>query len=270
MDKTWRLLTDPPQSAAINMASDEAIAISFSEGKSPASLRLYSWDRPSFSVGAFQTLDADWIAALDLFGLPVIRRITGGRGLLHEHELTYSVISSTSDPHFCGGIKGTFQAIATGLLEGLRQLSVEATLHIPVRSLQREGKNPLCFDTAGWYEITAQGKKLIGSAQRRWKSHFLQHGALILKKSKDTPDGTRPFPGWLSSENQISLSELMSPLCPHASLVQALIQGFENTLSIELKPGALSAYEQEIMNRLLLEKYGRREWNLYRSTAKKQ
>lgn len=252
------------------MASDEAIAIAFSEGKSPASLRLYSWDRPSFSVGAFQTLDADWIAALNILCLPVIRRITGGRGLLHEHELTYAVISSTSDPHFCGGIKGTFQAIATGLLEGLSQLSVEAALHIPVRAIQREDRNPLCFDTAGWYEITAQGKKLIGSAQRRWKSHFLQHGSLILKKSEEAPDATTPFPNCLRSENQISLAELMTPLCSYTSLVQALIQGFENTLSIKLKPGTLSPYEQEIMNRLLREKYGRREWNLYRDTAKKQ
>jgi len=246
------------------MAIDEAIAIAFSEGRAPETLRLYRWEKPSFSIGAFQKLEEDWIASLEAQNIGIVRRMTGGRGLLHDNELTYSVISSTNDPLFSAGIKGTFQSIAEGLLSGLRKLGVEAVLHTPARNLRPPQKNPLCFDAVSWYEITARGRKLIGSAQRRWKTHFLQHGALIIKQSGILNHQPEAFPSNLISENQITLAELMNTPPSHALLVQALKAGFEDALSFTLKPGRLSDHENTLVQQCLKERYGRHTWNLYR------
>jgi lipoate-protein ligase A len=185
--------------------------------------------------------------------------MTGGRALLHDRELTYSVVASTKDPLFAGGIKETFYTIAKGLLAGLESLGVEAEVYAPPRSQRLERpSNSLCFASTSWYEITAQGKKLIGSAQRRWTKHFLQHGSLILKKRSD-----RSF----SSENQISLGELLPRLPNDEALRTALKEGFESALSIKLAHGSLTPEEESVSARLAKEKYGNPAWTLRRETS---
>lgn len=238
------------------MAVDEAIATAFSEGRVPPTLRLYGWAVPSVSFGSFQKWEPDWKDLAERGALRFVRRITGGRALLHDRELTYSVVASTKDPLFSEGIKGTFYAIAEGLLAGLRSLGVEADLYAPPRSRRIERpSNPLCFSSTSWYEITAQGRKLIGSAQRRWTKHFLQHGSLILEKGSD-----RVF----SSENQIGLCELLPRLPDDEALRGALREGFESALSIRLEEGGLTPEEEAISARLAKEKYGNPAWTLRR------
>jgi lipoate-protein ligase A len=238
------------------MAIDEAIATAFSKGQVPPTLRFYRWAVPSVSFGSFQKWEPEWndLAAGD--SLRFVRRITGGRALLHDRELTYSVVASTKDPLFSEGIKGTFYAIAGGLLGGLRSLEVEADIYAPPRSQRVERpSNPLCFASTSWYEITAQGRKLIGSAQRRWTKHFLQHGSLILEKGPE-----RAF----SSENQISLDELLHRLPNEETLFAAMKEGFESSLSINLEIGRLTPEEEETSARLAKEKYGNPAWTLRR------
>ncbi len=270
MNRTsWRLIIDKPQSAATNMAIDEAIALTFSKGESPPTLRFYAWEQPSFSIGSFQMLNEDWISALEKHAVPIIRRITGGRGLLHDKELTYSITASTHDALFSSGIKGTFQSIAHGFLKGLHQLNMDAEVVSHAGRSPSKQKNPLCFDAVSWYEITANRKKLIGSAQRRWKSHFLQHGSLVIEKSLlDLSSDQVPKDAFVSL-NQISLSELKASPPSRELLIQILTKGFEEALSIELKPGRLSLSEQKIVDQLIKEKYACREWNLYREEVKK-
>lgn len=191
--------------------------------------------------------------------LHFVRRITGGRALLHDRELTYSVVASTKDPLFSEGIKGTFYTIAEGLLTGLKSLGVAAEIYAPPRSSRLERPStPLCFASTSWYEITAQRRKLIESAQRRWTKHFLQHGSLILEKGPD-----RAF----TSENQISLAELLPHLPNEQRLHAALTQGFASALSIKLEEGRLTPEEEETSARLIKEKYGNPAWTLRRETA---
>ncbi len=251
------------------MATDEAITIAYSEGKVPPTLRFYRWERPVFSIGSFQYLTQNQVVLLEENAIPVIRRITGGRGLLHDDELTYAVISNTSTPPFSSGIKGTFQGIAKGLIAGLDQLGAHATVHRPALRGRTTRGNPLCFDAISWYEITAQQKKLIGSAQRRWKSYFLQHGSLILNKRRSEQEAEMPQVASLISENQISLSDLCPSPPSYEEVVLAMKSGFENAFSIEIRPGELSPSERKLIDHLIREKYGRREWNLYRNEVKK-
>ncbi|MFQ5597326.1 MAG: biotin/lipoate A/B protein ligase family protein [Nitrospiria bacterium] len=267
----WRLLVDPPQSAAKNMAVDEAIAEGFSLGKVPSTLRFYRWSRPSFSIGAFQKLNSEWIQCMEPrdggSGVPLVRRITGGRGLLHDHEMTYSVVSSTENPLFSSGIKGTYHHIAKGLLAGLQGLGIDAEI---CDFTQHEGRDvnrhPLCFSSNSWYEIAFHGKKLIGSAQRRWRTHFLQHGSLIIENSAAGSSLSQSSQISLISENQITLSDLLSVLPSYGDLIQALKEGFETALGIRLVAGEISAYEQNVISRLVREKYTDPRWNLNRKT----
>lgn len=271
---TWRLLIDPPQTADVNMATDEAIAIAFSEQKVPPTLRFYQWCRPAFSIGRFQNLESAWINQLEkdpeCSPFTLVRRMTGGRGLLHDRELTYALISSNKNPLFSSGIKGTYHTIAKGLLLALKMLGVDAEIYSPPKEKRTEGmRHPLCYEASSWYEITANGKKLIGSAQRRWPDHFLQHGSLILEKSilaKNTTVVKQPK--WLgiplSSKKQVTLSDLLPQLPSHEFLMQAMKSGFESALSTRLETGEISAYEQTWVERLVREKYDNAEWNLHR------
>ena len=262
--KTWRLISDAPQTGAANMATDEAIAVAFSEGKVPPTLRLYSWSVPTFSIGAFQRLESAWVKQFEENTLSLVRRITGGRGLLHDSEMTYSVIASTKEPLFSLGIKGTFQSLAKGLLKGMEILGVNAAVYRPLRKDRRMRlKDPLCFSAPSWYEITAEGKKLIGSAQKRWLTYFLQHGSLMVEKRQITQMQNHPMKEFVS-ENQIALSEILPELPPHNRLIEALKSGFESALGIHFVLGEITSYEQRMTKQLTRTKYDNRRWNLYR------
>lgn len=242
------------------MATDEAIAIAFSKGRVPPTLRFYGWSSPSVSIGSFQKWESEWDDLLGRGALRFVRRITGGRALLHDRELTYSVIASTKDPLFAGGIKETFYAIAGGFLAGLNALGVAAEIYAPARSQRIERpQSALCFASTSWYEITAQGRKLIGSAQRRWVNHFLQHGSLILERS--------PAGGFPLSENQIDLAGLLPKLPSGEEIERAIKEGFESKLPIRLEADPLTPEEEEIAARLAKEKYGTDAWNRRRETA---
>lgn len=255
--KRWRFLIDPPQTAAINMAIDEAISLAFSRGEAPPTFRLYRWLIPSISIGSFQKLEGPWADSLKLSRLPWVRRITGGRALLHDQELTYSLIAGAKDPLFSGGIKPTFQVIANGLLAGLAGIGIPATVYVPPgRKRSSAAESPLCFASTSWYEIVAQDRKLVGSAQRRWVTHFLQHGSLILAKSA--------IEGWLTLDTQIALSDLVPVLPDSGKLEGALKKGMEEALSICLEPGELTDLEKETAAELAEKKYGNPAWNLHR------
>ncbi len=265
----WRFLIHPPQTAAVNMAIDEAIAISFSEQKTRPTLRFYQWSRPAFSIGRFQKLEPTWIKQLEKEAehnpFTLVRRMTGGRGLLHDREFTYSLVSNNKNPLFSSGIKGTYFAVAKGLLFGLKMLGLDAEIYSPPKEKRRAGtRHPLCFAATSWHEITSGGRKLIGSAQRRWSTHFLQHGSLILEKSPML----KKQPEWLGmplvSAYQVTLSELLPQLPSQEALILAMKTGFESALSIRLEAGSLSAYEQVLVERLVREKYGNAAWNLRR------
>ena len=249
------------------MAVDEAIARAFSRGEAPPTLRFYRWRRPTFSLGAFQRLEQVFVERLQGAGIPLVRRITGGRGLLHADELTYAVVACPGDPRFSGGIRGTFQAVSAGLLAGLARLGVSATVYLPSREIRPDRRrDPLCFAAPARFEITAGGKKLIGSAQRRWPDAFLQHGALMRSRPGSAPS-LPPEAAALIPGRQAALSDLLPVLPEYGRIVQALKVGFETALGIRLSPGGLSSAENSDAARLVREKYGHPRWTFHRETG---
>jgi lipoate-protein ligase A len=251
--ETWRLLSDPPQSPPWNMAVDEAMATAFAEGAVPPTIRFYRWATPAFSIGRFQILPDTFSDFLGSF--PPVRRITGGRGILHnpqDQEITYAIVAGTGSPPFSGGIRETFCTISEGLIAGLKTLGVDAERHIQ-RPLSSDSQKLLCFSSTSRYEITARGKKLCGSAQKRWTDRFLQQGSLARFRAPHHPD------------DQITLDELVAPRPTHETLEAALAQGLAARLGIRLEPGVLTSKEKQLAHGLVAEKYSNDAWNLHRS-----
>jgi lipoate-protein ligase A len=193
----WRLIHTPPAPGAWNMAVDEAILEASARRDVPPTLRLYAWQPACLSLGYAQPVaDADR-QALATLGWGLVRRPTGGRAILHTDELTYSVSGPQSEQRLAGGVLESYRILSQALLHALRLLGIpaqalekqeEATAAQPSANPVPGGtdrepthdQNPVCFEVPSNYEITVQGKKLIGSAQARRKGSVLQHGSLPL------------------------------------------------------------------------------------------
>jgi lipoate-protein ligase A len=258
-DMIWRFIIDPPLCPAMNMAIDEAIAYLFIKDKMPPTLRLYQWESPALTLGSFQKVDATLRHFLETNPVTPIRRITGGQALLHDKDLTYSIIASTHDPLFSGGIKKTFYSIAQGLLVGLAQLGVSAEIHTPMSNAaslrgQRalRGRSPFCATSLSWYEIAIDEKKLVGSAQKRWPDHFLQHGSLPLVST--------PFEDDLYKGRSLNLYDLINRLVSPFEMEGAMKLGFETAWTIKLTRGSLTSEEIKLANHLVTEKYNNTGW----------
>ncbi len=167
------------------MLIDEDLLARAQAGETPPVLRFYTWDPPAISLGRFQKIESAVNAgACKRLGFDIVRRVTGGRAVLHNNELTYSVVARTDNPLFPPTVHGAYKVIASGLLAGLRNLGIDAEMvsrggpHAAL--VNKKDKDPCCFSSPSWYEIVVDGKKIIGSAQRRLSNAFLQHGSILI------------------------------------------------------------------------------------------
>jgi len=180
----WRVIEDGPKDGESNMAIDRAILASCASGKTLPTLRLYSWERPTLTVGYAQ----DFAKEIDVnrcrkLGIQIVRRPTGGRALLHNHEVTYSLTAPIPHSKFPPSLLGAYKVVARALLEGLKEIGVcgsdLASGGKPNRG-RHSFHSPSCLSSINHLEIEVQGAKLVGSAQRRTKRAFLQHGSMLL------------------------------------------------------------------------------------------
>ncbi|MCE5194055.1 MAG: hypothetical protein LLF28_01145 [Nitrospiraceae bacterium] len=166
------------------MALDDAISTCVRKGSSPPTLRLYSWNIPSVSIGHFQRTDGININYCRDVGIPIVRRPTGGRAILHFKEMTYSFSSKTDNHLFSKGLFDTYQKISSAFYLAFTGIGLLPEIRTDKEILQRG--NPLCFQSVSYAEMRINNKKIIGSAQKRWGDGFLQQGSIpyILDFSK--------------------------------------------------------------------------------------
>ena len=196
----WRFLDSGAADGATNMATDAAL-MAHARRTGVATFRVYSWDRPTLSLGrherARDRFDAARIAAQ---GIGVVRRPTGGRALLHHREVTYSVTAPVGAPGVAPGVaqgcapslRESYAAINSVLLDALARLGVSATIvgsARRLRPLRPEGAS--CFAEPSAGELTVGGAKLVGSAQLREAGALLQHGSILLADDQRTIDALR-------------------------------------------------------------------------------
>lgn len=266
----WRLIIHEPGDAAFNMAADEAILAACGRDAVPPTLRLYGWDPVAVSAGYFQDvkkdIDLDYCASR---GWPVVRRLTGGRAVLHSDELTYSVAAPVSSPLFPRDVAGTYRVIAGGLLAGLHRLGIPAEIiaaRDKVKVTDAVKGSAACFSSISWYELAVGGKKVAGSAQRRWAAAFLQHGSLLTRQQpQEQLDALKKRDAATLNaltSGMTSLYEAAGREILREELIQAISDGFEEALGITLSPGALTPEEEQETARLMTARYGADVWNL--------
>jgi len=265
----WRLLRTQPAPGAWNMAIDEAILESTSQGSVLPTLRLFGWSPPCLSIGYAQPIDDVSMVRLKDRGWDIVRRPTGGRAILHTDELTYSICGRNNLPQLKGGVLESYQRLSLGLLEALRLLGVDAdTPKETAQPISINEQNPVCFEVPSKYEITMGGKKLIGSAQARRKSGVLQHGSLPI-----TGDLTRII-DVLHYIDEPQREQARRDLLDHATTVERVLgyygdwwitsyafeKAFQKILNIEFIKIDLSSTESHRAVELYHEKYNHSEW----------
>ena len=264
----WRVIENSPTRGAWNMAVDEAILESVTTGAALPTLRLYAWEPACLSLGVaqpFAEVDEDALAA---HGWDVVRRPTGGRAILHTDELTYAVIAPVSEPRLRGKLLESYLRLSQALLRALEilELSPEANEKPPEND--SKSFNPVCFEVPSNYEITVNGKKLIGSAQARRNEGVLQHGTLPLTgdltriitalKFKDAQAQERARQRLLDHATTVERSLGRAPTWQQAA--EAYKAAFSEVLNLTLVPGSLSPQEEARAAELMAEKYAHPSW----------
>lgn len=277
----WRLIRSGKCDPAVNMAVDEALLASISEGKAPPTVRFYGWQPATLSIGYFQKAEEEVdLTALRERGFGFVRRPTGGRAVLHDAELTYSIVVPESHPGMPGTVNEAYRVLSGGLVAGFRRLGLRAGM----ASLADGGKRPdmaaggsaACFDSPSWYELVVEGRKIAGSAQMRQKGVILQHGSILLELDADSLFAVLRFPAERIRERlkasfrdkAVAINDLLRALDkPPVSADRAeaaFAAGFAEGLGVELEPGELTDAERRLAERLAVEKYGSDAWNLRR------
>ena len=234
----WRWIADGLLTAEENMAVDSALLADCEQGRIPPTVRLYGWAEPAITVGYSQKAEAELdIERCRELAIPIVRRPTGGRALLHFNELTYAVVAPVSILPFNRGLKATFQAVSEALVMGLQGLGIQGDINTS-KQRSESGRSPACFASLNHCEITVDGKKLVGSAQKRTSKAFLQHGSVIIESNHTL------FTSLLKINNEserVALQErlmnsttTLSQLCDRKlcfeGISSAMQQGFQKTL----------------------------------------
>jgi lipoyl(octanoyl) transferase len=275
--ETWRFIDSGNCSPSYNMALDEALLDWHSEGKIPPTIRFYGWDPATLSIGYFQKVEKEInLDAVKEHGLGFVRRPTGGRGVLHEHELTYSVIVSEEHPEMPKTVTEAYRVISEGILKGFQGLGLEAYFAVPKTAEEREGlKNPrsaVCFDAPSWYELVVEGRKVAGSAQTRQKGVILQHGSILLDLDEDKLFSLFNYPSDRVKERMqrafkskaVAMNEISSETVTMDMAKEAFKKGFEEGLNIHLEPYELSNEETQYVVDLAGTRYESDDWNFKR------
>jgi len=261
MVEEWRLIDSGPCDAFYNMAFDEAIATEVRRGAAPPTLRMYGWDRASVTLGCFQkTSDID-IEYCKFHGIPIVRRPTGGRAILHGDELTYSFSAKTDRGPFSHGLLDSYKKISTAFSIAFRKIGLKAEPKNEREKGRVLSKSPLCFQSSSYGEILIENKKLVGSAQKRWDNGLLQQGSIPYLYHE------KKLEGIFGAEKTASLRDCMRalkdclPLLDEDVFRKAVASSFEEAFGIRLLLSAPSQEESLLAAELLHRKYLQGHWN---------
>ena len=245
----WRLIQHNASSGAWNMAVDEALLESARQSGVPA-LRFYDWDPACISLGRLQKVPP----SLHQSTFDWIRRPTGGRAVLHQHEITYcAVIPEAALERQHRSVLGAYQWLSQGFITGLQQLGVAAEL-APAHRGKRLADN--CFSAPAQCDFVVDGRKLIGAAQCRRHGVILQHGAILVHI--DAQSWQTALGGAMNGA--ISLHELGVEVKAPA-IKFALVAGLEECHNIHFDASTLSDRETAVATKLHRVKYSQSGWN---------
>jgi lipoate-protein ligase A len=260
-DNAWRLLLDAPATGAWNMAVDEVLLDGVAAGSAPPTLRFYEWAPPCLSLGYFQPFDVVDVPGCRSLGVEVVRRPTGGRAILHDRELTYSVALPLRLLGDDGGVLPSYHRLSLALERGLHRLGVPVVLAPQTAPQPGPDHGPVCFDRPSAHEILLDGRKLVGSAQVRRARAILQHGSILIEPRIDRllrclriPEG----PAGRIAEGVAGLADVGD--FPPAQIAGALTDAFAEEFGAGLLVGHLRPDERRAAESLATAKYRTVTW----------
>lgn len=269
MREKWCFLDSGFENAATNMALDECLLNWHSDGKIPPTLRFYGWSKPSLSVGHFQDVDKviDF-NALEKHGCQFVRRLTGGSAVLHDDELTYSLVISEQHPSIPKSVREAYYVLSKGILEGYKNLGIMVDYAMPEKSLEKD-RTAVCFEKPAFYEMVVDGKKISGNAQTRKKGVLLQHGSIPMNMDAQMLFDLFRFPSEEVRERKrrtfaskaITINQITNKIHKYNMLKEAFLKGFETGLDLTFNPLQLSESQWKEVHHLAQTKYASESWN---------
>ncbi len=232
--------------AYINMAIDEVLLSS-----TVPVLRFYQWKPNAVSIGRFQDINEIDLDYCNKNRIDVVRRITGGKTVLHEHELTYSfIVDKTKLPR---SIVESYNLISSALIRGLRILGLNPEMN-KTKIVNKD--NPVCFQEPSFNEVVINHKKVVGSAQVRVKGKLLQHGSILTGI-----DNRKHSNCFVHKPGVDGLSKRISYInYPVNVLKEAIKSGFSKYFNTRLVERDLSSTELLTARKLVRERYLSMEW----------
>lgn len=257
--KKWFLLKEnKPGKGSYNMAVDDFLFESL--GKDPVTyIRFYTWKRPTVSIGCSQ----DIREVLDLGfckknRIDIVRRITGGKLVLHHKEVTYSVCSSDVNV-FTSSLSSSYKKISEALIKGLKKLNIPAYLSSDDNLFYSRSSLP-CFSYPARNEIKVKDKKIVGSAQKRAAHRFIQHGSIPLEND----DRLLQSVSLLDKKNEeirlITASQAAQRKIDFCLLAENLILGIREFFDVELHPMEFSKKQKEIIRSIQKSRHENTDW----------
>jgi lipoate-protein ligase A len=261
MADAWRLIPYSLHDAADNMAIDEAMLDAHLAGQSPPTLRLYGWKPPAVSIGYGQKLSAPVEERIRSHGFDIVRRATGGRAVLHSHELTYSFVGSATggdsvDNAFLSeSVVKAYKQICEGLIQAFNEIGL--ALSLGASSAEYRNAHD-CFLATTSADLHYQGKKMIGSAQLRRRSAVLQHGSILLDQPQDLmrtllrPSADSSVPQKIGNDEpaeqrHANLYDVLGERVSIDNLQDAMKTGFEKAFQRVLVPSELNDEERKLV-----------------------
>jgi len=239
----YHVLIDPPLSGAWNMAVDEAL-LDDAAASGRAYWRFYQWQEPTLSLGYFQPYD-DEARRYRQRGLPMVRRLTGGGAILHDRELTYSVIVPREHP-LARSRDELYGVVHRSVASILEQWKLEPQLF--VAGEPRPASEPfLCFERRAPGDVVAGRCKVTGSAQRRRRGAVLQHGSILLGASE-------------AARHLAGVGELADCRIDADELIRRWLPSLSESLGGQWEPSSLSETVRSRANDLLTGKYMAESW----------
>ncbi len=254
MPAEWRLIVDGPLDGEWNMAVDRALQLTRESGSAPPTLRLYRWARPTVSLGRFQDTSSIDLDTCLREGVDVVRRFTGGRGVLHDKEVTYSITASVEDG-MPRGVGASYRFLCEGLKEAYVRLGVDAVITTRTGGIRGSAA---CYLHATKADLCVGSSKLTGSAQTWVGSTCLQHGSFVIGRDAALEAevfclddaGRRAL-----VDTSVTLTDLLPEVPELSEIVDKIAEGIAAGLDVTIRPAPLSSDEVTLAESLLGEVY---------------
>ncbi|MBU0691047.1 lipoate--protein ligase family protein [bacterium] len=174
----FEILQEPAGSGAYQMQRDWELLESAAKGGKVGVVRFYKWDKPTISLGYHQKESMLLLDEMEADAVPWVRRPTGGAAVLHSEELTYAVACPKAERQQTASL--VLEYVGRAITEGLRAIGVDAQLEPRGEPLSALPNRTMCFVRTSRWEVTANGRKIVGSAQRKYEGAILQHGSILI------------------------------------------------------------------------------------------